>query len=330
VTHLTALTSLDLCRNELSAEDGARVCGAAAAAGMTQLQELALEGNGFSAWSVVGCEAWREAGLEPPPDDFVALGGVKSFSGLMQYAVSGDCAAFAARYHPLLPGALLRRIESSDPSLTSLEIKGSFSSSDASMFMGSSRVVGLAEALLLNTCIKSLNLAGNKLGAVGLRSVMGAVTHLTALTSLDLSSNLMFSSGTSDFTLHFTHFSALAYLNLFNNELSANDGAFICSAAASSGLTSLHRLNLEGNGFNASSVVGCDAWRDLGLPHPPDEIIRKGFDSLIQYLLSEDKVATNAIRIFVVGESTVRCVCSLTILCMSVYCTGNSFVFLIF
>ncbi len=82
---------------------------------------------------------------------------------------------------------------------------------------------------------------------------------------------------------------------------------------AAFGLTLLHRLNLEGNGFNASSVVGCDAWRDLGLPHPPDEIIRKGFDSLIQYLLSEDKVATNAIRIFVVGESTVRCLCSLTI-----------------
>ena len=69
----------------------------------------------------------------------------------------------------------------------------------------------------------------------------------------------------------------------------------------------LQRLDFYGNGFKASSVVDCDEWRKLGLPQPPDEIVRQGFDSLIQYLLSENKVATNAIRIFVVGESTVRC-----------------------
>ena len=72
-------------------------------------------------------------------------------------------------------------------------------------------------------------------------------------------------------------------------------------------MTQLHELKLEGNGFAAGSVVGCDAWRDIGIPQPPNEIIRGGFNSLIQYIFSEDKVATNAIRIFVVGESTVRC-----------------------
>ncbi len=61
--------------------------------------------------------------------------------------------------------------------------------------------------------------------------------------------------------------------------------------------------------FEAASVVGCDGWRESGLPQPPDEIVRGGFGILIQYLLSEDKFATNAIRIFVVGESTVRCAC---------------------
>ena len=56
-------------------------------------------------------------------------------------AVSSDCAAFAARYHPLLHWmlhcSLLRRIESSDPSLKSPEIKGHHSSSDASNWIRS-------------------------------------------------------------------------------------------------------------------------------------------------------------------------------------------------
>ena len=107
---------------------------------------------------------------------------------------------------------------------------------------------------------------------------MGGVTRLTGLTSLDLGSN----------------------------QLCADDGAYVCSAAAAAGMSVLQKLFLSGNGFNALSVVDCEGWRNLGLPQPPDEIIRQGFDSLLQYLLSENKVATNAIRIFVVGESTVR------------------------
>ena len=280
VTNLTALTSLDLGWNELSVDDGARICGAAAAGGMTQLQVLELAGNGFSASSVVGSDAWRQAGLQQPPDDFVALVGDKHFSVLLQYAVSGDCAAFAARYHPLLPVALLRRIESSDPSITSLKIIGPFfvSSSDASEFLGSSRVAGLAEALSLNTCITSLNLAGNKLGTVGVKTLMGAVTHLTALTSLDFSCN----------------------------ELSVDDVARICGAAAAGGMTQLKVLELGWNGFSASSVVGSDVWKELGLPRPPDEILRQSsYALLVQYLVSEDKAACRSIRIFVVGESTV-------------------------
>jgi hypothetical protein len=43
-----------------------------------------------------------------------------------------------------------------------------------------------------------------------------------------------------------------------------------------------------------------------GLQRPSDEVVRGGFSPLIQYLLSEDNVATNAIHILVVGESTVR------------------------
>jgi hypothetical protein len=246
---------------------------------MTLLAALELEGNGFTAACVVGCEGWREAGLPTAAEDFCSLLGSNSYDTLIQYAVIRDRAAFAARYHPLLPAALLRRIESSDPSLTSVDIVGSAGFGDGSKYTGSSRVACLAEALCLNTCITSLNVAGNKLGSAGLRTLMGGVTRLTGLTNL----------------------------NLRSNELSADDGARVCGAAAAAGMSALLRLDLLGNGFVASSVVDCDEWRKLGLPQPPDEIVRQGFDSLIQYLLSENKVATNAIRIFVVGESTVRC-----------------------
>ena len=107
---------------------------------------------------------------------------------------------------------------------------------------------------------------------------MGSVTHLTALTSLDLS----------------------------RNELSVDDGARICDAAAAGGMTQLQVLELGGIEISASSVVGSDAWKELGLPRPPDEILRQSSCALlVQYLLSEDKAACRSIRIFVVGESTV-------------------------
>ena len=157
--------------------------------------------------------------MQPPPDDFVALLVANSFSVVMQYAVSRDRAAFAARYHPLLPAALLRRIESSDPSLTSLEIKGNPWSSDGSSFLGCRRVVGLAEALSLNTCITSLVLSGHKLGGEGLQALIGAVTQLTALTSLDLGSNDMMAEGAEAMAVIVTRLTSLRSLSVANNKV---------------------------------------------------------------------------------------------------------------
>jgi hypothetical protein len=242
----------------------------------------------------------------------------------------------------LLPAALLRRIESSDPSLTSVSISGNRWSVDDSKYIGPRRIVGLADALRLNTCITSLNLAGNKLGSDGVRTLMRGVTALTGLTSLNLSYNELSaddctredligltsfdltandSSDSMNYVVDGLRFCTnLTAVNLSFNQLTADDGARFCSAAMAAGLTVLQKLNLEGNGFDATSLVRCDAWAALNLPQPPDEVTRQGFDALIQYLLSEDKVATNSIRIFVVGESTVRCYslffyCFATVLC---------------
>ncbi len=264
VTRLTGLTSLDLGSNELSADDGAYVCGAAAGAGMTRLAGLELGGNGFDASSVVGCEGWREAGLPQAGEEFCSLLAANGYDVLIQYALSRDRAAFAARYHPLLPAALLRRIESSDPSLTSVDVRRTAGFGYASQYIGSSRVACLAEALSLNTCITSLNVAGNKLGSGGLRTLMGGVTRLTGLTSLDLG----------------------------RNELSADDGAYVCGAAAGAGMTRLAALELGGNGFDALSVVGCEGWREAGLCCSSDHgFVPISFDELIQYAVSSDRIA---------------------------------------
>jgi hypothetical protein len=68
------------------------VCGAAAAAGLTLLAVLELEGNGFTAASVVECEGWREAGLSSSWDGIFFP---SSFSVLMEYG--------AQRYRPCVP-----------------------------------------------------------------------------------------------------------------------------------------------------------------------------------------------------------------------------------
>jgi hypothetical protein len=113
------MTELDLRFNELTADDGARICGAAAAAGMTRLKTLDLSNNPsrenpFSASSVVGCGAWRQLNLPQPPHDFVGIADCsQDFLGLVQYLMSSDRAAFVAAYHhPDLPPELLKRIES--------------------------------------------------------------------------------------------------------------------------------------------------------------------------------------------------------------------------
>jgi hypothetical protein len=75
LTHLTAITELNLSDNKLTADDGARICGAAAAAGMTRLKGLNLDSNGFSSFEVVGCGMWRQLNLPPPPSlDIISQG----------------------------------------------------------------------------------------------------------------------------------------------------------------------------------------------------------------------------------------------------------------
>ena len=225
-------------------------------------------------------------------------------------AVAGSVgfAGSAAEVHPELPAELLQRIRNSDTALTKLKIQYKSNFNEAGC-----RV--LARALSLNTCITSLNLNGTSVGAGGACVLFPALTHLTAMTFLDLGYTGLGSSGASHLCSALPHLTAMTDLNLRGNQLSADDGARICGAAAAAGMTRLKTLGLGANDFSASQVVGCEAWRQLNLPQPPDEIVRNCTDSvfntgsnfapLVSYLLSDDKVSCHAIRIFVVGESTV-------------------------
>jgi hypothetical protein len=136
------------------------------------------------------------------------------------------------------------------------------------------------------------------------------------MTYLDLAGTGLGSSGASLFCTALTHLTAMTTFYLYSNQLTADDGARICGAAAAAGMTRLKTLDLScnptrENAFSASSVVGCGAWRQLNLPQPPDEIVRKcsglysNFTPLVSYLLSDDKVSCHALRIFVVGDSKV-------------------------
>jgi hypothetical protein len=94
--HLTAMTELGLSYNKLTADDGARIIGAAAAAGMTRLKELDLHGNPsrenpFSASTVVGCGAWRQLNLPQPPHEIMSKFSqqpYKTFQHLVPYLLS--------------------------------------------------------------------------------------------------------------------------------------------------------------------------------------------------------------------------------------------------
>jgi hypothetical protein len=70
-------------------------------------------------------------------------------------------------------------------------------------------------------------------------------------------------------------------------------------------MTRLH-LNLIDNTFMALRVVESGAWKQLELPRPPNEIVAKGSNAIIQYLVSEDKVPSHAMRMFFIGDSTVK------------------------
>jgi hypothetical protein len=154
----------------------------------------------------------------------------------------------------------------------------------------------LALALSLNTCIVSFRLHCCHFEGRAFDALLPALTHLSTLTELGLVCNL-----------------------------TADDGVHILAAAAAAGMTQLQYLYLsDGSHLSPPDVVECREWNQLNLPLPPDEIVSKCsfhqiknsphrrlipsflYSPLLSYLLSDKKVAAYSIRLFLIGESTVR------------------------
>ena len=277
--YLTAMTELMLVGHDagncpiqnLDDDDGARICGAVAAAGMTRLEKLEL-GWHIHPFSVVHSEEWNvKLGLPQPPDDFF----FPDFTGLVHFLMSNDKDAFLETYHPEyqpdLPLRLLKRIERSDPTLTELRMK------QKTNFDHGWRI--LARSLALNTCITHLDLHGTDIDPGAL---FPAIAHLTAMTEINLSWSSMFSGV----------------------KLCADDVARICCAAAAAGMTRLKKLDLSGHDeMNPYLFSSCETWTQLDLPQPPCEIVpnvkkcRFGgwtisdYAPIVSYLSNEDEDA---------------------------------------
>ena len=182
---------------------------------------------------------------------------------------------------------LLKLIENSHPAHTEIMIKGhTFEEGESE---------SLALALSLNTCIVSFRLHCCHFEGRAFDALLPALTHLSTLTTLDLVCNL-----------------------------TADDEVHILAAAAAAGMTQLQNLYLS---VSPPDVVECREWNQLNLPLPPDEIVSKCkfhgisdtqlsthtgtipsflYSPLLSYLLSDKKVPAHSIRLFLIGESTVR------------------------
>ena len=180
---------------------------------------------------------------------------------------------------------LLKLIENSHPAHSEIMIYGhKFKEGESE---------SLALALSLNTCIVSFRLHCCHFEGRAFDALLPALTHLSTLTELDLVCNL-----------------------------TADDGVHILAAAAAAGMTQLQHLYLSD--LSPPDVVECREWNQLNLPLPPDEIVSKCrfqeiknsphrrtlfsflYSPLLSYLLSDKKVAAYSIRLFLIGESTVR------------------------
>jgi hypothetical protein len=160
---------------------------------------------------------------------------------------------------------------------------------------------------LLNTCITSLAVS-REFDTDGASLLFPGVAHLTALTILNLAKSEpdrrtgFDSTSVSYLCSALAHLTALTDLNLSNNDgLTADDGARVCGAVAAAGMTRLKKLGFLRISYidfktshicPVSSIVGCESWRQLNLPQPPDIFVEladrseQGHLDLVQYLMS--------------------------------------------
>jgi hypothetical protein len=144
---------------------------------------------------------------------------------------------------------------------THLALHGTYLSSNASKSLGASGAAALARALVNNTCVTTIDLRGNNITSDGLQLLLPSLALLTSLRCLDLSYNGI----TASDACHVIHTLALTTVRC---------GGVGCSM-----------LSMEGNGFIPDDVVASAVWtRDLLLPAPPAQVVKKGFGGVLAFL----------------------------------------------
>ena len=296
-SHLTALTSIDLSDNNLTAGIAARICSAAAAADLTRLLSLQVQ-------SCEGTIQTRELfpflravhaqnrSLHPP--DFLEDAGC---IGLTHFLMSSDKPTFVATYNLGLKPWLLRLIESSDSALTDLSLHQLCTLKFSKRRNGSDNYFEqmqfrqyacpiLAQALKRNTCLTSFKLDAFELGSAAVRDIFLALTHLKTLAMFECAQILRSSEQPIS---------------------EADDAARIYGAAAAAEMTCLKDIKLGlPYDVSASLIVTSEAWRQLKLPQPPDEFVAQQLhDQLLSFLLSGEKVPSRSIRFFFIGDPLV-------------------------
>jgi hypothetical protein len=320
LTHLTALTELDLSSNNLTGNDGARICGAAAAAGMTRLLILKVDDNlrccDFDLINALHRQRiiiWRSVAaatgpLISPPS--LSLPGFK----------------WSASEHAAVPFSVLTRILLGIDS--SIDIINTRAAPEPEVIYSNSQwgcgpegsgcitvlplpgltatdVPFLSHLLSFNTCITDLQLIHNNIGSAAVE-LIESLTHLTSLTSLKIDDALITADIAADILktacrARLTHISKLelachpVVTTIMHNcgDLSEWPGTY-----------EIHEISSSST-FFASDVLQSATWLQLQLPQPPDEIVSAGYGAILQYMFSTDKVSVHELRIFVVGESTV-------------------------
>ena len=302
--HLTALTELNLSLNNVLTEhDGAAIISAAAAAGMTRLQILNL--NGINTWECLKALSSLHYALPGACSTQNGLCALASLTNLSALTMSDHA-------HAGFSSSVAMGILRNDTTLVSVTLKNSlaapgyircpviaekgdywYPADGPAPYPGLTQddVCALSHLLSFNSCITSLELSHNKLGS-GAVELMRNLSHLTSLT----------------------------HLRIDDQSITADDAAAIINIAFCTGMAHLRSLELEcrpvvssvathevdtghypygddnydvtytkhqissSSTFCASDVLRSATWQRLQFPTIPRKIVTAGYGAILKHL----------------------------------------------
>jgi GTPase SAR1 family protein len=153
----------------------------------------------------------------------------------------------------------------------------------------------------------SLNFDAFFMGDQGVHFVSTVIMHSTALTSLSLQRNELSSAGLAVVLSSLTNLTSLTKLDVSLNNCDDDDWSLVFKTLSSSWMPRLSDLRVGPT--RPHLIVKSAAWHMLKLPVPPDEVLAKvaysdsNYILLLKYIMSENKIISNAMRIFVIGDA---------------------------